>query len=300
MKLATFQLSNQTSFGIVNGDTILDVGSILVAQYADLKALIAKDGLETARIEANHAPVYRQEDLTLLPPIINPQKIICVGLNYEDHRKETGRPEVSHPTLFLRLANTQIGHQAPMLLPNESSKLDYEGELAVVIGKGGRRIPEEKALDHVFGYSCYNDGSIRDWQRHTSQFTPGKNFPCTGSFGPWLVTVDEVSDPGKFMLTTRLNGEIMQSASTDRLIFSIPALINYISTFTKLEPGDIIVSGTPGGVGSKRNPPIFMRPGDFVEVEISDIGSLGNPIQLESTYTSPTNPNVGDANDTCT
>jgi 2-keto-4-pentenoate hydratase/2-oxohepta-3-ene-1,7-dioic acid hydratase in catechol pathway len=169
-----------------------------------------------------------------------------------------------------------------MWLPNESTELDYEGELAVVIGTGGRRIPVEKALDHVVGYSCYNDGSIRDWQRHTSQFTPGKNFPHTGSFGPWLVTTDEIPDPSSLTLTTRLNGEVMQYATTDMMIFTIPELINYISTFTSLEPGDVIVSGTPGGVGSRRDPPIFMQSGDRVEVEISSIGVLANPIELES------------------
>jgi 2-keto-4-pentenoate hydratase/2-oxohepta-3-ene-1,7-dioic acid hydratase in catechol pathway len=169
-----------------------------------------------------------------------------------------------------------------MWRPAESTSFDYEGELAVIIGSGGWKIPKDKALEHVAGYSCYNDGSVRDWQRHTSQFTPGKNFRHTGPFGPWLVTTDEIPDPSTLTLTTRLNGEVMQHATTDLLIFTIPVLINYISRFTRLEPGDVIVSGTPGGVGFKRDPQVFMKPGDVVEVEISKIGILKNPIEAES------------------
>ena len=231
---------------------------------------------------ADTAPRVALSDVQLLPPITNPEKIICVGLNYESHRKETGRPEVEFPTLFTRFANNQIGDGEAMWRPAESTSFDYEGELAVIIGSGGWKIPEDKALEHVAGYSCYNDGSVRDWQRHTSQFTPGKNFRHTGPFGPWLVTTDEIPDPSTLTLTTRLNGEVMQHATTDLLIFTIPVLINYISRFTRLEPGDVIVSGTPGGVGFKRDPQVFMKPGDVVEVEISKIGILKNPIEAES------------------
>jgi len=266
---------------LVDGDEVVDIGQEVNGEYPDLKALIAGDVhqiVASARQKARRQPLAKVQ---LLPPITNPGKIICVGLNYESHRKETGRPEVSFPTLFTRFANTQIGHEQPIWRPAESTSLDYEGELAVVIGQGGWKIPENSALDHVAGYACYNDVSVRDWQRHTSQFTPGKNFLHSGPFGPWLVTTDEIPDPSRLTLTTRLNGEVMQHATTDLLIFTIPVLINYISRFTRLEPGDVIVSGTPGGVGFKRDPQIFMKPGDLVEVEISDIGVLANPIEAE-------------------
>ena len=281
MRLITYRHSNTETIGLVDGDEVVDIGQEVNGEYPDLKALIAGDVhqiVASARQKARRQPLAKVQ---LLPPITNPGKIICVGLNYESHRKETGRPEVSFPTLFTRFANTQIGHEQPIWRPAESTSLVYEGELAVVIGQGGWKIPENSALDHVAGYACYNDVSVRDWQRHTSQFTPGKNFLHSGPFGPWLVTTDEIPDPSRLTLTTRLNGEVMQHATTDLLIFTIPVLINYISRFTRLEPGDVIVSGTPGGVGFKRDPQVFMKPGDLVEVEISDIGVLANPIEAE-------------------
>ncbi len=282
MKLVTFTQSGKQSYGFVDNDTITDIGQMLASTHPDLKSLIGDDYAKLISSSADTAPRVALSDVQLLPPITNPDKIICVGLNYESHRKETGRPEVEFPTLFTRFANSQIGDGEAMWRPAESTSFDYEGELAVIIGSGGWKIPEDKALEHVAGYSCYNDGSVRDWQRHTSQFTPGKNFRHTGPFGPWLVTTDEIPDPSTLTLTTRLNGEVMQHATTDLLIFTIPVLINYISRFTRLEPGDVIVSGTPGGVGFKRDPQVFMKPGDVVEVEISKIGILRNPIEAES------------------
>ena len=282
MKLVTFNQSGQQSYGFVDNDTIIDIGQTLGNTHPDLKSLISDDYSKLISSNTDTAPQVALSDVQLLPPITNPDKIICVGLNYESHRKETGRPEVEFPTLFTRFANSQIGDGEAMWRPAESTSLDYEGELAVIIGSGGWKIPVDKALEHVAGYSCYNDGSVRDWQRHTSQFTPGKNFRHTGPFGPWLVTTDEIPDPSTLTLTTRLNGEVMQHATTDLLIFTVPVLINYISRFTRLEPGDVIVSGTPGGVGFKRDPQIFMKPGDVVEVEISKIGILKNPIEAES------------------
>ena len=282
MKLVTFTQSGKQSYGFVDNDTITDIGQMLASTHSDLKSLIGDDYAKLISSSADTAPRVALSDVQLLPPITNPDKIICVGLNYESHRKETGRPEVEFPTLFTRFANSQIGDGEAMWRPAESTSFDYEGELAVIIGSGGWKIPEDKALEHVAGYSCYNDGSVRDWQRHTSQFTPGKNFRHTGPFGPWLVTTDEIPDPSTLTLTTRLNGEVMQHATTDLLIFTIPVLINYISRFTRLEPGDVIVSGTPGGVGFKRDPQVFMKPGDVVEVEISKIGILKNPIEAES------------------
>ena len=282
MKLVPFNQSGQQSYGFVDNDTIVDIGQTLGNTHPDLKSLISDDYSKLISSNTDTAPQVALSDVQLLPPITNPDKIICVGLNYESHRKETGRPEVEFPTLFTRFANSQIGDGEAMWRPAESTSFDYEGELAVIIGSGGWKIPEDKALEHVAGYSCYNDGSVRDWQRHTSQFTPGKNFRHTGPFGPWLVTTDEIPDPSTLTLTTRLNGEVMQHATTDLLIFTIPVLINYISRFTRLEPGDVIVSGTPGGVGFKRDPQVFMKPGDVVEVEISKIGILKNPIEAES------------------
>jgi 2-keto-4-pentenoate hydratase/2-oxohepta-3-ene-1,7-dioic acid hydratase in catechol pathway len=180
--------------------------------------------------------------------------------------------------LFIRLAASQIGHRRPIVRPTVSEKLDYEGELAVVIGKPGRHVPQERAMEHVAGYSCYNDASVRDWQRHTHQFTPGKNFSGTGAFGPWLVTADEIENPFNLDLVTRVNGVELQRTNTSLLIHSIPKLISYISDFTQLESGDVIVTGTCGGVGFIRTPPIFLKPGDAVEVEISNIGTLVNSV----------------------
>ena len=197
-------------------------------------------------------------------------------MNYQEHKEETGRPDVENPTIFTRFANSQTGHLQPLLKPNFSDRFDYEGELAITIGKGGRYIPEDKAMEHIAGYSCYNDGSIRDWQRHTSQFTPGKNFPATGPFGPYLVTEDEIGDYKKLPIETRLNGKVMQKANLSDLIFPIPKLINYISSFTTWAVGDVIVTGTPGGVGDRRDPPIYMKPGDVVEVDIGKVGILMN------------------------
>jgi 2-keto-4-pentenoate hydratase/2-oxohepta-3-ene-1,7-dioic acid hydratase in catechol pathway len=280
MKLATFEQNGRRSYGVVDSEKIIDLGPSIGGQYPDLRSILAADalGAVTDALEAGGSGEYALDDVRLLPPIGNPDKIICVGLNYESHRKETGRPVVEYPTLFTRFANTQIGHGAPIHAPKESTSVDYEGELAVIIGKPGRHIAESEAMEHVAGYSCYNDVSIRDWQRHTSQFTPGKNFAATGPFGPWMVTSDEIPDPSTLTLETRLNGERMQHATTGLLIFTIPVLIKYISTFTRLEPGDVIVSGTPGGVGFKRDPQVFMKNGDRVEIEISGIGVLANPV----------------------
>ena len=281
MKLVTFKYNDFVSFGVSEDELVFDIGQVLGGQHSNLCSVIGAGNNELITRAMTNAERYELGDVQLLPPILKPDKIICVGLNYESHRKETGRAEVKYPTLFTRFANTQIGHEESIWLPSESTNLDYEGELAVVIGRSGWKIPEDRAMEHVVGYACYNDATIRDWQRHTSQFTPGKNFPHTGSFGPWLVTTEEIPDPSSLSLTTRLNGEVMQHATTDMLIFTIPVLINYISRFTRLEPGDVISTGTPGGVGFKRDPQIFMNPGDRVEVEISGIGTLTNSIIFE-------------------
>ncbi|MCM2292728.1 fumarylacetoacetate hydrolase family protein [Allorhizobium sp. BGMRC 0089] len=280
MRLSTVKIAGRTSWGVVSGEVFLDVGAVLTGRYADLKAAITA-GLEgVAEVEASATAIPLSE-VEWLPVIPNPDKILCVGLNYEMHRQETGRAVVENPTIFARYANSQTGHLKPIVLPKVSHELDYEGELAVIIGKPGRYISREEAMSHVAGYACYNDGSIRDFQRHTHQFTPGKNFPDTGAFGPWMMTPDEIGPMGDLRLQTRLNGQVVQEATFSQMIFDIARQIEYCSTFTRLEAGDVIVSGTPGGVGAKRNPPLWMKPGDVVEVEIDKLGLLRNPITAE-------------------
>ena len=279
MKLASFRTSNGiNSYGIVTDQGLIDLGARLGNLYPDLRAFIAGDAFAEAQKLAGNSPDHKLADITWLPVIPNPDKIVCVGLNYEDHRVEAGRDRTENPALFLRVPESQVGHNRPILRPRESDKLDYEAEIAIVIGKPGRRIAYDRAWEHVAGYAPYNDGSIRDWQRHTIQWIPGKNFKHTGGFGPWMVTSDEIK-PGEVLeLSARLNGQTMQHATTDMMIFSIPRQIEYISAFTTLLPGDVIVTGTPGGVGFKRNPPVFMKPGDVIEIEVSKVGVLSNTI----------------------
>ena len=279
MKWLSFLRNGKSSYGLLDGDNVLDIGAAHPDHFPDLKTFLGNGApIDAARNAAPRVPLAAIEFLPVIP---NPSKIICIGLNYEDHRLETGRSPKDHPTIFTRFADTQTGHLQPILLVPESSEADYEGELAVVIGKWARRVPKERALDCVAGYSCYDDVSIRDWQRHTSQFIPGKNFPRTGPFGPWLVTKDEIPNPNALSLTTRLNGNVVQQASTSQMIFPVPELIAYITSFTALGPGDVIVTGTPSGVGFTRKPPLFLKPGDTVEVEISGIGTLRNPVIAE-------------------
>jgi len=281
VKLATVSIDGRTTWGILEGETFFDVGVVLASRYADLKAAIGS-GLSNVAEAKSAAVAVPTAKVIWLPVIPNPDKILCVGLNYETHRKETGRAEVDHPTIFSRYANSQTGHLQPIVRPRVSTDLDFEGELAVIIGKAGRYISRADAMDHVVGYSCYNDGSIRDFQRHTHQFTPGKNFPDTGAFGPWMMTPDELGPLAELKLQTRLNGEVMQEARIKQMIFDIPGQIEYCSTFTRLEPGDVIVSGTPGGVGARREPPLWMKPGDVVEIEVERLGVLRNVVADET------------------
>lgn len=280
MRLSTVKIAGRITWGVVEGDSFHDVGLVLAARYPDLKAAIVAgfSGVADATASAIATPI---SDVEWLPVVPNPDKILCVGLNYEMHRKETGRTEVENPTIFARYANSQTGHLAPIIRPKVSTDLDFEGELAVIIGKPGRYISRANAMDHVAGYACYNDGSVRDFQYHTHQFIPGKNFPDTGAFGPWLMTPDELGPLDALRLQTRLNGEVVQDATFSQMIFDIARQIEYCSSFTRLEAGDVIVSGTPGGVGAKRKPPLWMKPGDVVEVEIDRLGVLRNPITDE-------------------
>jgi 2-keto-4-pentenoate hydratase/2-oxohepta-3-ene-1,7-dioic acid hydratase in catechol pathway len=279
MKLVSFLHAGRSSYGVVVDGGIVDAAPFATRLGATLKEALERESLgaladHTARADARLA----FGDVELLPVIPDPQKILCVGINYLSHVKETGREVPDKPMIFARFADSQTAHDAPIVCPSVSERLDFEGELAVVIGRRARHVRAADAFDVIAGYACYNDGSVRDWQRHTSQFTPGKNFPQTGGFGPWLVTRDEVGDPSRLSLTTRLNGEVMQRATTDDLIFPIPQLIEYCSTFCTLLPGDVIITGTTGGVGAFREPPLWMKAGDVVEVEISRIGTLRNVV----------------------
>ena len=278
MRLASFRTAQGASYGAVINQGIVDLGRRLGNRYSDLRTLLERNGLEEARKAAGSPADYKESEVTWLPVIPNPGKIVCVGLNYEEHRQETGRDKTEQPALFLRLAESQVGHKQPILRPRESKNLDYEAEIALVIGRAGRRISQKDSWNHIAGYSCYNDGSVRDWQRHTIQWTAGKNFASTGGFGPWMVTADEIPAGTLLTLSCRLNGERMQHATTEQMIFKIPKLIEYISSFTTLAPGDVIVTGTPGGVGARRNPPVWMKPGDTVEIEIDKVGVLVNTI----------------------
>ncbi|MBR0828696.1 fumarylacetoacetate hydrolase family protein [Bradyrhizobium manausense] len=280
MKLISFVVDGRPSFGAVKDNGVVDLGARLRLEgCATLRQFLEAGRLpDAARLTASARPDHTLDKIAFAPVIPDPEKIICVGLNYRDHVAETGRTVTEKPALFARFACSQVGHLQPIVKPKVSDDFDYEGELALVIGKAGRHIQASRALDHVAGYACYNEGSIRDWQRHTSQFLSGKTFAESGSFGPWLVTTDEIPDPSKLTLQTRLNGTVVQNTTTDLLVTAIPELIAYISTICPLVPGDVIVTGTPGGVGAKRTPPLWMRPGDTVEVEISGIGVLRNTV----------------------
>lgn len=282
MKLISFLHNGNPTYGIVSGDKVLDLQPILGDRAPDLRSLIAQKmtGAAADALKANAATV-NFADLELLPVIPNPDKILCVGLNYKDHLAESGRASTELPAIFLRVPSSQVAHRQAILRPPESHRLDYECEIAVIIGEGGRRIKEADAWGHIAGYSCYNDGSIRDWQNHTTQWTAGKNYFKTGGFGPWMVTADEIKPGQRLKVSTRLNGVELQNSHTDLMIHSIPKLIAYISSFTPLLPGDVIVTGTPGGVGNKREPQLFMKAGDVVEIEVDAVGVLRNTVKDE-------------------
>jgi 2-keto-4-pentenoate hydratase/2-oxohepta-3-ene-1,7-dioic acid hydratase in catechol pathway len=280
LKLATYTSNGRAGFGVVADDGLVDCSARGMGQ--SLKQVLTAGALDEIRAIADGAAADRAIDgVTLLPPIASPGKVFCIGVNYRKHVLEMGRELPEHPWVFTRSADSFVGHGDNMLRPAVSEQFDFEGELAVVIGKVTHRVDAASALDHVAGYCCLNDGSIRDFQRHSGQFTAGKNFWRSGAMGPWLVTADEIGDPGALQLETRLNGEVMQAAPTSDLIFDIPTLIEYCSTFARLEPGDVIATGTPGGVGAARNPPLWLRDGDTIEVSISGIGTLKNTVTDE-------------------
>lgn len=281
MKLLTFSHDATTHLGALTDAGIVDISTRL-PHLTSVRSVLEQDALGQVRAAVqNQDPDFQLADVQVEVVVPDPQKILCAGVNYRAHRDEAGRAESPYPTLFTRFTDTQVAADAPVVRPREVEKFDYEGELAVIIGVGGSRISEDAAMSHVAGYACYNDFTARDWQRHSTQWTPGKNFPGTGAFGPVMVTADEIDDLSALKLETRVNGETRQSAPLSDLIFSVPALIAYISTFTPLHPGDVIVSGTPGGVGNFREPPVFLDEGDVVEVEISGVGLLRNVITVE-------------------
>ena len=278
MKLVSFTDDGRASVGAVKDGGIVD----LTSHFPSLRALLTAGALPAMRqFVADTTPNLAMADVKMLPVIPDPDKIICIGLNYREHIEETGRTRTEKPVLFARFAGSQVGHLQPMIKPRASDEFDYEGELAVVIGTEGYHIAAERALAYVAGYACYNEGSIREWQRHTSQFLPGKTFRGTGAFGPWLVTTDEIPDPSKLTLETRVNGQVVQHTATDLMITTVPEIIAYCSSILPLLPGDVLVTATPGGVGAKRTPPLWLRPGDTVEVDISGIGCLRNPVVAE-------------------
>ncbi|KPF87946.1 5-carboxymethyl-2-hydroxymuconate isomerase [Novosphingobium sp. AAP83] len=264
-----------SSFGRIDGETVHDLG----APGADAWL---RDVLDEDLAALTSTGTFARNGVRLLPVVPNPGKILCVGLNYATHVAETGREQKEFPAIFTRYADSLIAHGEPLVRPKESTRFDYEGELAVVIGKGGRRIPRAKAHEHIAGYSVFNDGSARDWQRHNIQFTPGKTFPGTGAFGPALITPDAVADLGSQRVQTRLNGQLVQDQPISDMIWDVAFVIEYCSTFTPLAPGDVIVTGTPGGVGDKRNPPLYMKDGDVCEVSVGVIGTLSNPVVDEA------------------
>ncbi|MGE0221795.1 MAG: fumarylacetoacetate hydrolase family protein [Acetobacteraceae bacterium] len=276
MKLLSFRRPDGVaSWGIAKGDGVVDMGGRAPA----LKhALWATTSL--AEEAARHVD-FKLADITYLPPVPDPEKILCVGLNYVSHIKEGGREPPAKPIIFTRYPNSHVGHGQALVRPNASETFDYEGELAVIIGRRCRHVKKADWESVVAGYACYNDGSIREWQRHSSQFIPGKNFYRSGAFGPWIVTPEETGDITRAHLMTRLNGKEQQHATIDDLCFDIPTLIEYCSTFTQLEAGDVIVTGTTGGVGAYQTPPLWMKPGDTIEVEISGIGVLRNTVVAE-------------------
>ncbi|QZN96035.1 fumarylacetoacetate hydrolase family protein [Symbiopectobacterium purcellii] len=279
MKLASFinPETRQKTYGRIDADGIIDLGRRFSDIYADIPAALRAGALK--QFEAvQGAPDFRFEQVTFLPVIEQPGKILCVGMNYMEKRIEF-QQTVDAPTLFIRFADTLSAHRQPLMKPESSNEFDYEGELAVVIGQHADNVSCEAALDVVAGYSCFMDGSVRDMQY--TWFTSGKNWRHTGGFGPWMVTADEIGDPQQLDISTFLNGVRVQHDTTNNMVRSVAELIAYISRFTPLAPGDVIITGSPGGVGKKRTPPLFMKAGDVVEVEISQIGRLVNTVAAE-------------------
>ena len=282
MRVTSFEHSGRAGFGVMVDGGVVDAGARLAGEYSDLRDVLRCGALPRLHELSERAPDLAEDDIRFLPVIPNASKILCVGINYMGHIRETGRDVPTHPVLFTRFADSFVGHGQPMIRPRVSTDYDYEGEMAVIIGKQARHVPRARAMEHVAGFACCNEGSVRDYQYHTIQFTAGKNFHRSGALGPWMMTRDEQPDPAAFHLQTRLNGEVLQDAPVSDLCFDVPQLVEYCSTWTPLAPGDVIVTGTPGGVGRVRKPPVWMKPGDVVEIDIRGIGVLRNTIADEA------------------
>ena len=291
MKFASYRVGQEARYGLVRDGGVIDLAVRIGDRYPDLRSFIAAaDWRQVADALLATAPAdheYAGLELTSVIPV--PEKIICVALNYHDHIAEAnlhlpgGREAPKYPMCFIRLPDTLVGHRESLVRPRVSTQLDYEAELLVVMGRHvPRYVPKQEALQYVFGYAAMNEGSIRDYQFHSRQLTPGKNFAASGSTGPWIVTADEIPDPQDLDIQFRLNGELLQSANTSDMIFDVADLIAYISEWIPLKPGDLIASGTMGGVGFTRKPPLFMKPGDTAEVSIAGIGTLSNGVRNET------------------
>lgn len=284
MHYLSFVSPNQdNSWGVEDSGIVYDLGPSGANLADSLKEAIAQNIFgNVSKEQLAGAPGYPATEISYLPPIDAPEKILCIGVNYHDHRIEGSRPDIPAPTVFTRFTDSQMGHLQPAIRPYSTEKYDYEGEMALVIGKPGYRISKANAFDHIAGYGAYNDFSVRDWQKAASQWIPGKNFPSSGAFGPWLVPANDIEDVTKLRLQTRVNGEVRQDAYVDQLIFDIPTIMEYVSGFTPLNVGDVIVTGTPGGVGLFYEPNGLLNDGDIVEVEISQLGTLRNEVVQES------------------
>ncbi|MBT8098842.1 MAG: fumarylacetoacetate hydrolase family protein [Gammaproteobacteria bacterium] len=280
MKALSFRHEGAATYGVSVDGCIFEAETGFRDKYRDLRAVLAAGELGRLQDHCNDASL-NAADVQYLPTIANPDKIICVGVNYRPHVEEMGRDIPEKPVLFVRFPGSFVGHEQALVYPEPSEQYDFEGELAVVMGQRARRVNRKDAADYIGGYTCLMDGSARDWQRHTSQFTAGKNFRASGAMGPYLVTPDEIGEASRLPLQTRVNGKLMQQATLADLIFDIPALIEYCSTFADLLPGDVIATGTPGGVGAGRKPPTWLSPGDEVVVDTGPVGLLRNRVASE-------------------
>lgn len=285
MRLLSFQVDGRLRYGALTTGGVVDLSDRLGDRFPDLRALITRDGLDSARAAAAGCTSdFALGEIALLPPIPAPEKLWCIGVNYKDRNEEykdnSALPK--YPSLFVRSPSSVVGSDQPIEMPRVSEQLDYEGELVIVIGKSGRHIPREQAWSHIFGMTLCNEGTIRDWLRHGKfNVTQGKNFDRSGSIGPWIVTADELDPRGPHDIVTRVNGEVRQQDSTERLIFPFDFLISYLSTFATLKPGDVIATGTPTGAGARFDPPRWLKLGDVVEVESAGIGVLRNVVVAE-------------------
>lgn len=282
MRIASFHYQQQSGYGVVSDAGVRPAPPAFLARFPNLKSVLAAGALDALAGAVRESMPLDINVLQFSMPIPDPARIICVGMNYLEHIHEMGRKRPAYPSLFMRFTDTMVGHGQPVFRPRISTEYDYEGELAVVIGRKARYLNETEAPDYIAGYTCFLDGSVRDWQNHTTQFGPGKNFPASGSCGPWLVTTDELPDLSQRRLATRVNGETLQSTTFSDLCFKVPQIVAYCSGFCQLNPGDIIATGTPSGVGFARKPPRWLQAGDRVEVEIDGIGVLANTVVDEA------------------